>query len=263
MAYFECKRIVKHFGGLNAIDRLDLQVEEREIVSIIGPNGAGKTTVFNVITGFNEPTSGEIIFRGQSLNGLRPDQITRLGIARTYQNVRLFLNMTILENVMVGQHARTGGGVIGAILRTPGYRAEQTRVEEVAKEQLAFFGSRLIGYRMDQLAMMLSYANRRRLEIARAMATEAGLLLLDEPTAGMNPTETLEMAGIIRRLRDERGLTIIVIEHDMKVVKGVSDRVIAMDYGQKIAEGDYASVANDEHVIKAYLGRAREVNDPL
>jgi ABC-type branched-subunit amino acid transport system ATPase component len=255
MSYFECKKLVKNFGGLNAIDRLDIHVDKGEIVSIIGPNGAGKTTVFNVITGFNEPTSGEINFRGQSLLGLRPDQITELGIARTYQNVRLFLNMTILENVMVGQHSRTGSGVVGAILRTASYRTEQTRVVEIAKEQLAFFGSRLVGYRMEQLAMMLSYANRRRLEIARAMATEASILLLDEPTAGMNPMETLEMAEIIRRLRDERGFTIIVIEHDMKVVKGISDRVIVMDYGKKITEGDYDSVANDERVIEAYLGR--------
>jgi len=260
MSFFECKALVKEFGGLHAIDHLEIQVDKGEIVSIIGPNGAGKTTVFNVITGFYRPTAGEINFRGQSLVGLGPDQITKLGVARTYQNVRLFANMTILENVMVAQHSRTRSGVFGAIFRPPSYKAEQTRVEQIAKEQLSFFGSRLVGYRMDQLATMLSYANRRRLEIARAMATEASLLLLDEPTAGMNPKETLEMADIIRRLRDERGFTIIFIEHDMKVVKGVSDRVIAMDYGRKIAEGDYQSVANDERVIEAYLGRKNAEN---
>jgi branched-chain amino acid transport system ATP-binding protein len=255
MALFECKGLVKHFGGLNAINYLDIHVNEGEIVSVIGPNGAGKTTFFNLITGLYKPNEGEINFQGQSVIGLSPDQITKLGIARTFQNVRLFQNMTILENVMVGQHCRARSGVLGAIFRTPAYRAEEARVEEKARQQLAFFGSRLAGYRLNQLAIALSYANRRRLEIARAMATEAKLLLLDEPAAGMNPRETLEIADVIRRLRDERGFTIIVIEHDMKVVKGVSDRVVAMDYGRKIAEGSYESVANDEHVIEAYLGR--------
>jgi len=253
--FFECKGLVKNFGGLNAIDHLELRVEEGEIVSIIGPNGAGKTTFFNLVTGFYRPEAGEINFQGHHLVGLAPNQITKLGIARTFQNVRLFQNMTILENVMVGQHPRTRSGMLGAIFRTPGYRAEEVCIRQKAEEQLRFFGSRLTGYRLEQLAISLSYANRRRLEIARAMATEAKLLLLDEPAAGMNPRETEEITELIGRMRDERGFTIMVIEHDMRVVRGVSDRVIAMDYGSKIAEGSYHSVATDERVIEAYLGR--------
>lgn len=258
MTFFQCQGLVKNFGGLNAIDHLDIDVNEGEIVSVIGPNGAGKTTLFNLISGFYMPDEGDIVFDGRTIVGLSPDQITTQGIARTFQNVRLFPNLTILENVMVGQHSRGKSGVLATILRTPAYRAEEARIEQKAKEQLAFFGSRLVGYRMDQPAFVLSYANRRRLEIARAMATEARLLLLDEPAAGMNPRETAEIADVIRRLRDERGFTVLFIEHDMRVVKGVSDRVIAMDYGRKIAEGSYEEVANDERVIEAYLGRRRE-----
>lgn len=254
-SFFECKELVKNFGGLNAVDHLDINVEEGEIVSVIGPNGAGKTTFFNLVTGFYPPDMGEINFQGYNLVGLAPNQITRLGIARTFQNVRLFHNMTILENVMVGQHPRTRSGIFGAIFRTPGYRAEETRIRQKAEEQLSFFGTRLVGYRLNQLATSLSYANRRRLEMARAMATEAKLLLLDEPAAGMNPRETREITELIGRMRDERGFTIIVIEHDMQVVRGVSDRVVAMDYGRKIAEGSYQKVATDERVIEAYLGQ--------
>lgn len=254
-SFFECKGLVKNFGGLNAVDHLDIHVEEGEIVSVIGPNGAGKTTFFNLVTGFYPPEAGEINFQGHHLVGLAPNQITKLGIARTFQNVRLFHNMTILENVMVGQHPRTRSGIFGAIFRTPGYRAEEVRIRQKAEEQLSFFGTRLVGYRLDQLAASLSYANRRRLEMARAMATEAKLLLLDEPAAGMNPRETKEITELIGRMRDERGFTIIVIEHDMQVVRGVSDRVVAMDYGRKIAEGSYQNVATDERVIEAYLGR--------
>lgn len=252
---FECKGLVKHFGGLNAIDYLDIQVNEGEIVSVIGPNGAGKTTLFNLITGLYPVDEGEINFAGESLLGLTPDQITRRGIARTFQNVRLFNNMTILENVLVAMHNRSRANLLGAILRTPGYRAEEQRLREIAVEQLSFFGSRLVGYRLEQEAFSLSYANRRRLEIARAMATGARLLLLDEPAAGMNPKENQEITELISRLRDERGFTILLIEHHMKLVKGVSDRVIAMDYGHKIAEGDYMRVASDPNVIEAYLGR--------
>lgn len=255
MALFECRDLVKNFGGLNAIDHLNISVNEGEVVSVIGPNGAGKTTFFNLISGLYQPTSGDIVFEGRSLLGMGSDQITHAGIARTFQNVRLFTNMTILENVMVGHHSKTNTSLLGTLLRTPAYRAEEKRVEEVAKEQLLFFGSRLAGYRMNQPANVLSYANRRRLEIARAMATGAKLLLLDEPAAGMNPKETMEIADVIHRLKEDRGFTIIVIEHDMKVVKGVSDRVIAMDYGKKIAEGTYEQVANDPQVIEAYLGR--------
>lgn len=258
MALFECKGLVKAFGGLNAVNHFDIHVDEGEIVSLIGPNGAGKTTFFNVITGFYPPDAGEIVFDGHHLVGLAPYQITQLGLARTFQNVRLFPDMTILENVMVGQHCRSKGGVWSAIFRSRKYRTEEARVRAKAEEQLAFFGTRLIGYRMNQPATSLSYANRRRLEIARAMGTEAKLLLLDEPAAGMNPRETAEITELIGKLRDERGFTILVIEHDMKVVKGVSDRVVAMDYGSKIAEGRYEQVANDERVVEAYLGRTTE-----
>jgi branched-chain amino acid transport system ATP-binding protein len=244
----------KHFGGLFALSGLDLEVHEGEIVSVIGPNGAGKSTLFNVVTGIYEPDDGDVRFAGQSIVGLPPHQVVKLGIARTFQTVRLFANMTILENAMVGQHCRTRGGLFGSILRTPAVRAEEERIRERATEALSFFGRRLSGYRLEQPAFSLSYANRRRLEMARAMATDPQLLLLDEPTAGMNPRETLELRDHIVRMRDELGLTVIVIEHDMRVVKGVSDRVIACDYGQKIAEGTYDEVAHDERVIEAYLG---------
>jgi branched-chain amino acid transport system ATP-binding protein len=244
----------KHFGGLYALSGLDMDVREGEIVSVIGPNGAGKSTVFNVVTGIYAPDAGDIRYRGASIVGLRPHQVVKLGIARTFQSVRLFPNMTILENAMVGQHCRSTGGLFGSILRTPAVREEEERIRERAKAALGFFGPRLTGYRLEQPAFSLSYANRRRLEMARAMATDPQLLLLDEPTAGMNPRETLELRDHIVRMRDELGLTVIVIEHDMRVVKGVSDRVIACDYGQKIAEGTYEEVAHDERVVEAYLG---------
>jgi branched-chain amino acid transport system ATP-binding protein len=253
-AVLEVRRLQKHFGGLYALSGLDMEVREGEIVSVIGPNGAGKSTLFNVITGIYHPDEGDILYRGRSIVGLRPHQVVKLGIARTFQTVRLFPNMTILENAMVGQHCRSRGGLFGSILRTPTVRAEEERIRERAKEALSFFGRRLSGYREQQPAFALSYANRRRLEMARAMATDPQLLLLDEPTAGMNPRETLELRDHIVRMRDELGLTVIVIEHDMRVVKGVSDRVIACDYGQKIAEGTYDEVAHDERVVEAYLG---------
>jgi ABC-type branched-subunit amino acid transport system ATPase component len=250
----EVRGLRKHFGGLYALSGLDMDVRRGEIVSVIGPNGAGKSTLFNVITGIYEPDAGDIVYQGSSIVGLRPHQVVKLGIARTFQNVRLFANMTILENAMVGQHCRSKGGVFGSVLRTPGTRAEEERIRERAKEALSFFGKRLAGYRLEQPAFSLSYANRRRLEMARALATDPQLLLLDEPTAGMNPRETLELRDHIVRMRDELGLTVIVIEHDMRVVKGVSDRVVACDYGQKIAEGTYDEVAHDERVVEAYLG---------
>ena len=249
------REVTKSFGGLSALSHLELDVDDGEIVSVIGPNGAGKTTLFNVLTGLSEPDRGTVAFDGHRLNGLRPNQITRLGMARTFQTVHLFPNMTVLENALVGQHSRTRAGILGAILRLRSTRAEEERAQAKAKEALSFFGTRLTGYRFDQLASSLSYANRRRLEIARALATEPKLLLLDEPTAGMNPRETEELTKQIGRLRDERSLTIVVIEHDMRVVKGVSDRVIALDYGEKIAEGTYDEVAHDTQVIEAYLGR--------
>jgi ABC-type branched-subunit amino acid transport system ATPase component len=244
----------KHFGGLYALSGLDMEVRKGEIVSVIGPNGAGKSTLFNVITGIYEPDAGDIRYENESIVGLRPHQVVKLGVARTFQSVRLFANMTILENAMVGQHCRSSAGIFGSILRTPKVRAEEERIRERATEALSFFGKRLSGYRLEQPAFSLSYANRRRLEMARALATDPQLLLLDEPTAGMNPRETLELRDHIVRMRDELGLTVIVIEHDMRVVKGVSDRVVACDYGEKIAEGTYEEVAHDERVIEAYLG---------
>ena len=254
-ALLEVRGLKKHFGGLNAVDGVDLDVEAGEILSVIGPNGAGKTTLFNIVTGLYAPDDGSIRFDGHQLVGLKPNQVCSLGIARTFQTVRLFTNMTVLENAMVGQHSRTRSGVFGAVLRLPGTRAEERRVREEARSALSFFGNRLASYREDQPAFVLSYANRRRLEIARAMATNAKLILLDEPTAGMNPRETQEMTHLIGQLRDERGFTIVVIEHDMRLVKGVSDRVVALDYGRKIAQGTYDEVAHDERVVEAYLGK--------
>jgi branched-chain amino acid transport system ATP-binding protein len=250
----ELRNVAKHFGGLYALSGLDMQVNEGEIVSVIGPNGAGKSTMFNVVTGLYEPDDGNVLFKGQSVVGLAPNQITRLGIARTFQTVHLFPNMTVLENAMVGQHCRSRSGVFGAIVRPPRTKREEERIRERAREALEFFGRRLAGYRQDQPAFALSYANRRRLEMARAIATDPILISLDEPTAGMNPRETLELRDHIMRMRDERGLTVLLIEHDMRVVKGVSDRVIALDYGRKIAEGTYEEVANNPQVIEAYLG---------
>jgi ABC-type branched-subunit amino acid transport system ATPase component len=255
VALLECRGLTKSFGGLAALQDLDLEVSPGEIVSVIGPNGAGKTTLFNVVTGIYEPDQGEVWFDGHDITGLKPNQITKLGVARTFQTVHLFPNMTVLENAMVGQHCRTRAGLFASILRLPWQRAEEERVRAKARQALAFFGPRLTGYREEQPASALSYANRRRLEIARALATEPKLLLLDEPTAGMNPVETQELTRLIGKMRDELGLTILVIEHDMRVVKGVSDRVVALDYGRKIAEGSYEEVAHDERVIEAYLGR--------
>ncbi len=250
----ELSGVAKHFGGLYALSGLNLHVDEGEIVSVIGPNGAGKSTMFNVVTGLYAPDDGDVRFRDQSIVGLAPNRVTRLGIARTFQTVHLFPNMTVLENAMVGQHCRGRSGVVGSVLRLPGTRNEEERIRERAKECLEFFGSRLAGYRQDQAAFSLSYANRRRLEMARALATDPVMILLDEPTAGMNPRETLELRDHIVRMRDVLGLTVLVIEHDMRVVKGVSDRVVALDYGRKIAEGTYEEVANDPQVIEAYLG---------
>ena len=242
------------FGGLSVIDRLDLEVRQGEIVSVIGPNGAGKTTLFNLVTGIYEPTQGDIRFEGRSIVGLEPHQITQRGIARTFQTLRLFLNMSVRENVMAAAYGHTKAGIFRAMLRTPGQRREEREIRELAEQRLAFFGDRLMGYRWDQPAYSLSYANRRRLEIARATATNPRLLLLDEPAAGMNPVETHEITELIGKLRTEGGYTILVIEHDMHVVEGISDRVIALDHGVKIAEGSFGQVATDPRVVEAYLG---------
>ncbi len=251
----ELEGVSKAFGGLQVISNLDFHVEENEVVSVIGPNGAGKTTLFNLITGVYQPDDGDILFEGRSIVGLPPYRINQRGIARTFQNLRLFLNMTVKENVMAAAYGHTRAGVVRSILRTPGMRREEKAINALAEERLSFFGQRLMGYRWNQPAYSLSYANRRRLEIARATATNPRLLLLDEPAAGMNPVETHEITQLIGQLRTEGGYTVLVIEHDMHVVEGVSDRVVALDHGIKIAEGSFEEVATDENVVEAYLGR--------
>jgi ABC-type branched-subunit amino acid transport system ATPase component len=251
-------RLSLAFGGLNALSGLDLRVSEREIVSLIGPNGAGKTTVFNLITGVYQPTSGQVRFAGKTIAGLPPHRIASLGITRTFQSLRLFLNMSVIENVMAATYGSTKATPVESILRLPRARREERQARAVAEDVLSFFGQRLAGYRWDQPAYSLSYANRRRLEIARALAANPRLLLLDEPAAGMNPTETAEITELISRLRDELGVAIFVIEHDMHVVAGCSDRVVALDHGVKVAEGGFDAVANDPAVVEAYLGRDPE-----
>jgi branched-chain amino acid transport system ATP-binding protein len=250
----ELKGVGKSFGGLRVIFDLDLHVGEGEIVSVIGPNGAGKTTLFNLITGIFRPDAGDIVLDGRSIVGLYPHQITNRGVARTFQTLRLFLNMTVKENVMAAQYGRTRSTVLESILRLPRARREEREIARVAEEKLGFFGNRLMGYRWDQPAYSLSYANRRRLEIARAMATSPRILLLDEPAAGMNPSETHEITELIGKLRTDAGHTILVIEHDMHVVEGISDRVVALDHGEKIAEGTFEEVATNPRVEEAYLG---------
>ncbi len=250
----ELRGLNKSFGGLQVITDLDMVVNQGEVVSVIGPNGAGKTTLFNLITGLFRPDSGEILFEGKSIVGLDPHTITQRGIARTFQTLRLFLNMSVKENVMAAAYGHTKASLLESILRLPRHRRAEAEINALAEEKLAFFGQRLMGYRWDQPAYSLSYANRRRLEIARAMATKPRLLLLDEPAAGMNPVETHEITELIGQLRDEAGYTILVIEHDMHVVEGISDRVVALDHGVKIAEGSFEAVATNELVVEAYLG---------
>jgi branched-chain amino acid transport system ATP-binding protein len=254
MPLLELKGVALAFGGLKVVSDLDLHVDEGEIVSVIGPNGAGKTTLFNLITGIYRPDAGDIALDGTSIVGLQPHQISQRGVSRTFQTLRLFLNMSVKENVMAAAYGHTKAGVFRSMLRTPGMRREEREIAELAEKRLAFFGKRLMGYRWDQPAYSLSYANRRRLEIARATATNPRILLLDEPAAGMNPSETHEITELIGELRSEGGYTILVIEHDMHVVEGISDRVIALDHGVKIAEGSFERVATDPQVVEAYLG---------
>ena len=253
-ALLELKRVRKSFGGLLCIIDLDLEVRLGEILSVIGPNGAGKTTLFNLVTGIYEPDSGDILLDGKSLVGLAPHKITNRGIARTFQTLRLFLNMSVKENVMAATYGSTRASIFESMLRLPRARREERETNRLAEEKLSFFGERLMGYRWDQPAYSLSYANRRRLEIARATATKPRLLLLDEPAAGMNPVETHEITELIAKLRDEGGYTVLVIEHDMHVVEGISDRVVALDHGEKIAEGTFEEVATSPRVVEAYLG---------
>ncbi|HKP18257.1 MAG TPA: ABC transporter ATP-binding protein [Gaiellaceae bacterium] len=254
MALLELRNVSLSFGGLRVVSGLDLEVAEREIVSVIGPNGAGKTTVFNLVTGVYEPDEGQILLDGRNICGLQPHRINQLGVARTFQTLRLFLNMSVKDNVMAACYGRTKAGPFRSMLRTPGMRREEQEIHRLAEERLRFFGDRLMGYRWHQPAYSLSYANRRRLEIARATATVPRILLLDEPAAGMNPSETHEITDLIGKLRDEGGYTILVIEHDMHVVEGISDRVVALDHGVKIAEGSFEAVATDPKVVEAYLG---------
>jgi ABC-type branched-subunit amino acid transport system ATPase component len=261
MALLEFSNIAKHFGGLQVIHNFSFDVNQGEIVSIIGPNGAGKTTVFNMITGIYTPDQGDIKFEGKSILGLEPHQICARGIARTFQLLRLFLNMSVLENVMAASFTRTNSNLAQIIFQTPGFKKEEARIRAIAEEKLGFFGDRLSGT-FERPVYSLPYANRRQVEMARAMATEPKLLLLDEPAAGMNPNETQEITAIIEELRSRGGYTVLLIEHDMQVVSGISDRVIALDYGEKIAEGSYKEVATNPRVIEAYLGRQHKDSQP-
>jgi branched-chain amino acid transport system ATP-binding protein len=252
MALLEISNLTKTFGGLKAVSDITFSLEKGTIASIIGPNGAGKTTFFNNLTGIYRPDGGKIVFNGKVLNGLRPDQIAARGMARTFQNIRLFPDMTVVENILLGMHTHLRQSPVQALLRAPLFKKEEREAEQQAVELMHYVGLRNVG---DELAKNLPYGKQRRLEIARALAADPLLLLLDEPAAGMNPQETEEMTRLFRNIRDERGITILLIEHDMRVVMNISENICVMDYGEKIAEGTPEQIRNDTRVIEAYLGR--------
>ncbi|MDI3480893.1 MAG: branched-chain amino acid transport system ATP-binding protein [Tepidanaerobacteraceae bacterium] len=255
MAILEVKNLTLRFGGLTAVNNLSFNIEENSITSLIGPNGAGKTSVFNCLTGFYRANEGDILFLGKSIKKLKPFKITEMGMARTFQNLRLFKYMTVLENVMAGMHCRSGAGIVSSILRLPSQRQEERRIRETSEKCLDFVG---ILDKKDRIAKNLAYGDQRRVELARALATQPKLLLLDEPGAGLNHDEKMQLIALMQKIQEQLGITIVLIEHDMGLVMNVSEKIIVLNYGQKIAEGTAEQVQNDQRVIEAYLGKEEE-----